>query len=80
MDEDGLIDEEDFSLIEETFGENNEFGDGNHLSATSAIITRKRKPLKKAPNAPKRFKSAYICFVAEKMDDVKKRMAVETKV
>ena len=36
--------------------------------------------LKKAPNAPKRFKSAYICFVMEKMDEVKATLPSDTKV
>jgi hypothetical protein len=41
---------------------------------------RKRKLMKKAPDAPKRFKSAYIYFVTEKMDDVKKNFPEDTKV
>ena len=36
--------------------------------------------LKKAPNAPKRFKSAYICFVTEKMEEVKNTLPSEMKV
>ena len=44
------------------------------------LISRKRRLLKKAPDAPKRFKSAYICFVMEKMDDVKKTLPQEIKV
>eukprot|EP01039_Chlorochromonas_danica_P008672 gene8672-9555_t len=41
---------------------------------------RKRRLLKKAPDAPKRFKSAYICFVTEKMEDVKKELPPDKKV
>ena len=29
---------------------------------------KKRKLMKKAPDAPKRFKSAYICFIGERME------------
>lgn len=29
---------------------------------------KKKKLLKKAPDAPKRFKSAYICFIGEHME------------
>lgn len=46
----------------------------------ATVASRKRKLLKKAPSAPKRFKSAYICFVTEKMDSVKKSLPPETKV
>ncbi len=45
-----------------------------------APMKRKRKLLKKAPNAPKRFKSAYIYFVTEQMEDVKKTLPNDTKV
>lgn len=41
---------------------------------------RKKRLLKKAPDAPKRFKSAYICFVTDKMDDVKKSLPSDVKV
>ena len=30
---------------------------------------KKRKLWKKAPDAPKRFKSAYICFIRERMEE-----------
>ena len=36
---------------------------------------RRKRILRKAPDAPKRFKSAYICYVVEKMDEVKKTLA-----
>ena len=41
---------------------------------------RKKRLLKKAPDAPKRFKTAYICFVMEKMDSVKETSPKEEKV
>jgi hypothetical protein len=41
---------------------------------------RKRRLLKKAPDAPKRFKSAYICFVMDKMEEVKKSSSPDAKV
>lgn len=41
---------------------------------------RKKRAFKKAPDAPKRFKSAYICFVKDKMDDVKKSLPADVKV
>jgi hypothetical protein len=41
---------------------------------------RKKRLLKKAPDAPKRFKTAYICFVMEKMDIVKESSSKEEKV
>eukprot|EP01031_Cornospumella_fuschlensis_P027083 gene27083-32722_t len=50
-------------------------GDANNPLAN----LRKRRLLKKAPNAPKRFKSAYICFVTEKMEDVKKDLPPDKK-
>jgi hypothetical protein len=41
---------------------------------------KKKKLLKKAPDAPKRFKSAYICFIGEKMEEAKSRGSSDTKV
>lgn len=41
---------------------------------------RKKRLLKKAPEAPKRFKTAYICFVMEKMDGVKEESPKDEKV
>jgi hypothetical protein len=43
-------------------------------------MSRKKRPLKKAPEAPRRFKTAYICFVMERMEDVKQSMSNDTKV
>lgn len=40
---------------------------------------RRKRILRKAPDAPKRFKSAYICYVVEKMDEVKKTLAEDVK-
>jgi hypothetical protein len=40
----------------------------------------KKRLLKKAPNAPKRFKTSYICFVMEKMDSVKEESSKDVKV
>lgn len=37
----------------------------------SVSTTKKRKAMKKAPDAPKRFKSAYICFIGERMETEK---------
>lgn len=41
---------------------------------------RKKRLLKKAPDAPKRFKTAYICFVMDKMDSVKEKSPKDEKV
>jgi hypothetical protein len=46
----------------------------------SSAGSKKRKALKKAPEAPKRFKSAYICFVMQKMEGMKKAAGPEAKV
>jgi hypothetical protein len=46
----------------------------------SSVASKKRKTLKKAPDAPKRFKSAYICFVMQKMEGMKKAAGTEAKV
>lgn len=59
-------------------GSDNENGPSAQTVSTEA--TRKKRLLKKAPNAPRRFKSAYICFVMEKMDDVRKSFPDDTKV
>lgn len=42
--------------------------------------TRKRRTLKKAPDAPKRFKSAYICYVMHKMEEMKQSVEPDMKV
>lgn len=49
-------------------------------SSTAGHAHRKKRAFKKAPDAPKRFKSAYICFVKDKMDDVKKSLPADVKV
>lgn len=43
-------------------------------------VNRKKRLIRKAPNAPKRFKSAYICYVVEKMDEVKSMLSSDVKV
>jgi len=43
-------------------------------------VNRKKRLTRKAPNAPKRFKSAYICYVIEKMDEVKGMLSSDVKV
>ena len=43
-------------------------------------LKKKRKLLKKAPDAPKRFKSAYICYVMEKVDEVKQANPDDLKI
>ncbi len=53
----------------------------SELDNTNSVAgSRKRRLLKKAPTAPKRFKSAYICFVTEKMESVKQGLPPDTKV
>lgn len=41
---------------------------------------RKKRLLKKSPDAPKRFKTAYICFVMVMMDGVKEESPKNEKV
>ena len=41
---------------------------------------RKKRLLKKAPDAPKRFKTAYICFVMDRMDGAKDESPKNEKV
>jgi hypothetical protein len=45
---------------------------------SSQPLRKRRKLMKRAPNAPKRFKSAYICFISEKMEEMKRQ--ADTKV
>ena len=40
----------------------------------------KKRLLKKAPDAPKRFKSAYICYVMKMMEEIKGEYAGDIKV
>jgi hypothetical protein len=54
--------------------------DNTEDSAVEVKGIRRKKQLKKAPDAPKRFKSAYICYVMEKMEDAKKMVPPDTKI
>ncbi len=49
-------------------------------SSSSNSVIKKRRLLKKAPDAPKRFKSAYICFIGEQMEAAKSQMTSDLKV
>lgn len=42
--------------------------------------SRRKRLLRKAPEAPKRFKSAYICYVIENMSEAKKSQADDVKL
>lgn len=59
---------------------------GHHFEtdefADDQIVSNKNKKrlLKKAPDAPKRFKSAYICYVMEMMEEIKNEHAGDMKV
>lgn len=48
--------------------------------SVSQQCRNKKRLLKKAPEAPKRFKSAYICYVTKKMDEIKEESAGDIKV
>lgn len=39
-----------------------------------------KKALRKNPNAPKRFKSSYICFFVAKQDEIKKEIGQDATV
>lgn len=41
---------------------------------------KKKAGLRKAPGAPKRFKSPYICFSIEMRDEIKKGLPSDAKV
>lgn len=47
---------------------------------TTQQCKNKKRLLKKAPDAPKRFKSAYICYVMNMMDEIKGEYAGDIKV
>ena len=47
---------------------------------TTQHCKNKKRLLKKAPDAPKRFKSAYICYVMKMMDEIKGEYAGDIKV
>lgn len=55
-------------------------GDGVDLSWESSSFAKKRRTHRKAPEAPKRFKSAYICYVMEKMEQMKQSVGQDVKV
>lgn len=63
--------EEDFDLNQ---------GEGSEVAWEGGSVVRKKRVLKKAPEAPKRFKSAYICYVMEKMDEMKQSLDGDVKV
>ena len=55
-------------------------GDPSALGWEGDSTLRKKRVLKKAPEAPKRFKSAYICYVIQKMDEMKQTVDGDAKV
>jgi hypothetical protein len=90
--EDDLLDENDEEFEDEDFftqsevldtttsSNNHGDNDPNGTTNSSSIGKKRKKLVKKAPTAPKRFKSAYIFFVKEKMDDFKKDLPADKKV
>ena len=52
----------------------------NSRNLSASPVKKIKAILKKSPNAPKRFKSAYICFVTEKMDEVRSSLSSDMKV
>ena len=57
--------------------------DAEELAADGMIVQQcknKKRLLKKAPDAPKRFKSAYICYVMKMMHEIKGEYAGDIKV
>jgi hypothetical protein len=64
--------------VENDFELDHPEGDGSWECSSAG--SKKRKALKKAPDAPKRFKSAYICFVMQKMEGMKRAAGPEAKV
>ena len=69
--------EEDDELFEGLDGMDNSI---NNLTSGDNSSHKKKKLLKKAPDAPKRFKSAYICFIGERMESEKAKRNSELKV
>ena len=61
---------------EEEMGEAGEEEDG--MSICNGV--KRRKALRKAPDAPKRFKSAYIYFIMDKMEEVRSTAGESLKV
>jgi hypothetical protein len=76
------FDYDDPLLLHEDNCDNENDHDDDQLSSVNAdeSLKKKRKLLKKAPNAPKRFKSAYICYVMEKVDEVKQANPDDLKI
>eukprot|EP01033_Poteriospumella_lacustris_P009432 gene9432-6759_t len=72
--------EEQKSVVPEGNHEDYEEEQEAEQNSTAGHSHRKKRAFKKAPDAPKRFKSAYICFVKDKMDDVKKSLPADVKV
>lgn len=54
--------------------------DAEANGTTTQHCKNKKRLLKKAPDAPKRFKSAYICYVMKMMDEIKGEYAGDIKV
>lgn len=69
-----IFDTQPLNLMDETLDMNEKNQDNN------SNVNKKKRLLKKSPHAPKRFRSAYICFVTEKMDIVKSSLPPEMKV
>ena len=47
---------------------------GGMIGGTKETQKKKARPLKKAPQAPKRFKSSYILFFIHAQDGIKKSL------
>lgn len=57
--------------------------DAEEFASDGMIVQQcknKKRLLKKAPDAPKRFKSAYICYVMKMMHEIKGEYAGDIKV
>lgn len=76
------FDYDDPLLLHDDNCDNENDHDDDQLSSVNAdeSLKKKRKLLKKAPDAPKRFKSAYICYVMEKVDEVKQANPDDLKI
>ena len=77
--DDLLHDRKVLDLDDSTLSLNQEESEEFEAGETSPA-GRKKRVLKKAPDAPKRFKSAYILYVMKKMDEIKKSLDPEVKV
>jgi hypothetical protein len=76
----GLLDEESSMMLDVVTDAPVSVDQSSSADADDANGKKKKRLLKKAPDAPKRFKSAYICFVMENMERVKNEIPPETKV